>query len=414
MHESNPTRTVTQDERSLCDEESQLKEVIQETRSCLVCYDEFGGNDRENDATEVIVEGCEHAFCRDCLQQHCQHVVFGHQIPIPCPCRNDPSRACAVDLNAGLVERLLSSLPSPSTNKDGKDDVMAQRAWRLYQRLDRLRADPSLSICPWCDALVENQQQRQEGSEGQPSCETVRSLSCGSCHRTFCPIHGSSHPNESCDQYLYRQKTDRESQTERALNRYTRACSHCGGRIQKGGGCDHVVCTACGNDMCYRCGTHVHLTGKVIRSCSKCNKAYMDHRHECADRFRFIIFLPLIVPCFIAYVVLMVVLAIVTGGFGCCFGGGRWLFTPSYMQVEQRRWERAVAMGLSIVVMPFIVLIRDLGIRSCRLPHEIYLGIRAGGEEETNSPEIPTLHITEDIESPTNSASESSSHGSKG
>eukprot|EP00977_Amphora_coffeiformis_P023684 scaffold13933_cov219-Amphora_coffeaeformis.AAC.11 len=410
MYKAEVQSAATQDKACLGDEESQEVKEVETTASCLVCYDECGGN---NDAaTMVVVDECAHAFCRDCLQQHCQHAIFNRQLPIPCPCKNDPSKACTVDLTAGLVETLLPSSSSNNHDDDGEEDVTAQRARRLYQRLDRLRNDPTLLTCPWCDALVEQQQQ---GDEERQSCEThPTSLSCKACRRTFCPIHGSAHPQETCAQYLKRRKTALEKQTERALDRYTRACSHCGGRIQKGSGCDHVVCTACGNDMCYRCGTHQHLTGKVIRSCSKCKMSYMDHRHECAFRFRLIIFLPLIVPCFVAYVILMGVLAIVTGGFGCCFGGGRWLATPRYMEVEQERWERAVAMGLSIVAMPFIGLMRDLGIRSCRLPHEIYLGIRAGAEEETHLPEIPTLHVMEDIESPTNSGSESSSQVSKG
>ena len=410
-HQAELPNEVTQDKRCLGDEESQVKQ-IEETGNCLVCYNEFLGKDGDNDANDVVtVDECEHAFCRDCLQQHSQHVIFSRKLPIPCPCKNDPNKACTVYLTAGLVESLLSPSSSSPNNDDDGEDVTAQRAWRLYQRLNRLRADPSLLTCPWCDALVE--QPQREGDEEPPSCETPTSLSCGECRRTFCPIHGSAHPQETCAQYLKRQKTTLEKQTERALDRYTRACSHCGGRIQKGSGCDHVVCTACGNDMCYRCGTHQHLTGKVIRSCSKCKMSYMDHRHECTYRFRLIIFLPLIVPCFAAYVILMGVLAIVTGGFGCCFGGGRWLATPRFMDVEQKRWERAVAMGLSIVAMPFIGLMRDMGLRSCRMPHEIYLGIRAGGEEEKHLPEIPTMHITEDIESPTNSACESDSQASK-
>lgn len=392
------------------DEESQVRGNAERDRKegCLVCYDELGDGTTDADKSDdevVVVEECRHVFCRKCLQQHCQHAISGRQLPIPCPCKNDPEKACTVKLAKGLVERLLLS-------QNNEQDVAAQRAWRLYQRLERLRLDPSLLTCPWCDALVESRQRHRDDGEQATSREISNSVSCPACHGAFCAVHGNAHPRQTCARYSQRQKSASETKTESVLSRYTRACSHCGGRIQKESGCDHVVCAACGNDMCYRCGTHRHLTGRVIRSCSRCQMSYMDHRHECAYRFRVIIFLPLIVPCFLMYVILMVVLAVITGGFGCCFGWGSCLGAPRYMEVEQERWQRALSMGLSIVALPFIGLMRDFGVRSCRMPHEIYMGIRASGEDETPLPEIPTMHVTEDVESPTNSSNECSSQTS--
>lgn len=242
-------------------------------------------------------------------------------------------------------------------------------------------------------------------------------------------------------------------ETERVLQQHTKPCSHCGGRIQKEAGCDHVVCPACRHDMCYKCGTHEHLTGKVIRTCSQCSLSYLDHRHEMAYKCRTLLSLPLLLPTFLLYVVLMAVLAVVTGGFGCCFGCGRCLANNNgddddvadaiystddnnvealpgkkdeeqqgQQQQQKSSWERAVRLGLSMVALPWIVTLRDLGVAEhVRLPHEIYHNLPAGGNHssarEASVPEIPTMHVfgsdssssSSDIEAPSSSPSPTSS-----
>ena len=111
--------------------------------------------------------------------------------------------------------------------------------------------------------------------------------------------------------------------TELALQQYTRPCSHCKAALQKSAGCDHVVCTSCHQDMCWRCGTHVHLTGKLVRHCSLCKHDYRDHRYDRVYRVRLICVLPLILPFVILYLLLAVVVAVLTGCFGGCFRCGR-------------------------------------------------------------------------------------------
>lgn len=81
---------------------------------------------------------------------------------------------------------------------------------------------------------------------------------------------------------------------------------------------------------------------------------------------------------------------------------------------QQSSWERAVRFGLSVVALPWIVTLRDLGIaQHVRLPHEIYHNLPAGAQDRNASalPEIPTMHVfgsdSSNIEAPlTGGASE--------
>lgn len=410
--------------------------------TCLICYEDVTTTDELETTTE-----CPHAFCQTCLQQHVEHAIFAQQLPVPCPCRNDPSIPCSIHLSPRLVQAVLLAKEEEDdeTDESSSSPSSKQRAWKLYQRLEKLRADPTLQACPWCDALVHcennnppppppprDNSDAEEGGLHASFCSSP-DLSCPSCQRAFCVVHGSAHAQETCHEYLHRlNKTPPSTNddgdgdvmllSEQVILRATVACSHCRGRIQKAAGCDHVVCPACRQDMCYRCGTHEYLTGKVIRICGQCHQGYVDHRYEYMYRLRIIIFLPLLVPAFMLYSILMIVLAILTIGFGCCFGGGRCLAPlPTVAQVEESSLERAVRFGLAVIAVPFVAILRDLGVQqSCRLPHEIYFGLRAGSplpgtatSATTALPEIPTMHVVleDDVESPTNSSASESNHG---
>jgi hypothetical protein len=113
--------------------------------------------------------------------------------------------------------------------------------------------------------------------------------------------------------------------TARALATWTKPCSHCGCRLQKAAGCDHVICPSCRQDLCWRCGTHVHLTGHVVRHCAQCQRDYRDHRYDHVYRFRLALCLPILLPLFLVYSVILLGVATITGCFCGCFRCGRCL-----------------------------------------------------------------------------------------
>lgn len=143
-----------------------------------------------------------------------------------------------------------------------------------------------------------------------------KELQCGACEEAFCRIHGSSHAGMTCDKFQTSEAARVFEQSEATIRNYTKPCSRCGSRIQKAGGCNYVTCSACRGDICWRCGTHVHIIGKgLIRRCDHCHGDAQVHFHRC--RVCVCLCMPLLLPLLILYVMVAVAIAILT----CCFCG---------------------------------------------------------------------------------------------
>ena len=150
--------------------------------------------------------------------------------------------------------------------------------------------------------------------------------------------------------------------SERAIKVLTRSCSHCGVPIQKESGCDHIVCLACKEDMCFKCGTHDYLEGDMVRHCTNCEQHFVDHRRMWSYRFVICLSLPLYLPIMILHVFVMAALVLGTLGCFCCLGCGvnsdsndKVTFSPMKATIEV----------LTLVFLPFIDLFRQCGIECC-------------------------------------------------
>jgi hypothetical protein len=340
---------------------------------CPVCFDLYTHDGNENKEA-IPVDLCGHMFCRECLIDYCKYHISLHRIPIPCPssvsvdCGDDPevsiggifyssSRAqhktsgslypsqrqigCREVFTLQLVESLLKPHPNHKETAEGR---VPGEMWIKYQSLCRLSSDTSLTPCTRCDELV------------SPSdCDSSSSRRCPACRHVFCTIHGDGHLGKSCEEAA--NAGTQQNIGTIMLGDDTKACSHCGTALHKFSGCDHVVCPACHEDMCFRCGTHRHLTGKMTRYCSKCRQGYLDHRYIWWIRLMYCVYVPFfIVPTLILYTVTMIVLVVLSG---CCLG----FFAGGILLNDERRWtpRRGVLTVGCILVLPAILLLVDLG-----------------------------------------------------
>ena len=132
-----------------------------------------------------------------------------------------------------------------------------------------------------------------------------------------------------------------------------------------------MICTNCNHDMCYKCGTHEFLTGKVIRTCSNCKQGYVDHRHYARYRFHLLLILPFHLLLSALYMAVIVPFAIITCCFGCFFQCGRrgWAWeleqdattTPSLGNKKQLKLARGISMAARVVCLPWIELMLQCG-----------------------------------------------------
>jgi hypothetical protein len=418
------------------EESSAMTSPKQEIECCPVCYDGFEDQDDDDDDVDMDVDveagrgggrgrielECRHVFCRNCLLEYCRHNIAIQRIPIPCPTIGNNKDVdvddanhlnyCEQVLQNGLVEDILQN--------DDNDNDNSQHLIK-FRRFQQMAQDPALMPCPKCGELVSRLPLQQEKEQSLPVSlssssssedkdivkdkksqsikhETAEDapLSCHSCYHTFCAVHGDAHPDISCSDYQRSREARQIRKSEASLKQWTKSCSHCGARIHKAAGCDHVLCPACHHDMCFKCGTHLHLSGKVIRSCSKCQQGFVDHRYTRQYRIRQCMWLPFVLPGMLFYVAVMSVVAILTLGFGCCFRCG--------IDVADREQEtgssrnrgcapcRGIQRGVTLVFLPLVGILRDFGFRYCHDFDEMFV-------DENEIKEIPTLSIENDDES---------------
>lgn len=411
-----------------------------EIECCPVCYDSFEDHDEDVDVEAGQGGGksrielkCRHVFCRNCLLEYCRHNIAVQRIPIPCPTIGNNSDAdngaddddnvanhlnyCEQVLQNDLVEDILQNV-----EKDNDNSLHLIK----FRRVQQMAQDPTLIPCPKCGEPVSRLPRQQEKEQSRPVPSSLSSenkdivkdnnyfknkkdfkndkhetaddagLSCQACYHTFCAVHGDAHPGISCSNYQRSREARQIRKSEASLKQWTKSCSHCGARIYKAAGCDHVLCPACHHDMCFKCGTHLHLSGKVIRSCSKCQQGFVDHRYTRQYRIRQCLWLPFILPGMLLYVVVMGVVAILTLGFGCCFRCGldvdRMQETESSSRIREYAPRKGFERGVTIVFLPLVGILRDFGFPYCHDLDEMFV-------EENDLKEMPTLSIENDEES---------------
>jgi len=377
------TITMPSDRKSDNDESIEVS-IIKLDERCEICYDDF--EDLELGLQERIeIQPCRHAFCRKCLLEYFQYSISSKKIPIPCPMVGNQSNECSEPVSETVVEQIL--VPR------------ATRDWNKFQRFQRLAEDPTLLSCPRCDQLVSRPQEPSlevsQDATITTTTTTSPTVSCESCSHTFCAIHGDAHSSMTCSEYMQTQEAQQIQKSEESLRNWTKPCSHCGGFIYKHSGCDHVLCPACGHDMCFRCGTHHYLTGKVIRRCELCQQEFLDHRYNCQYRLRIMLSLPCLLPGMILYILGAILVALFTGFFGCCFGCGKWIRGKGDTESGFAPY-RGIGRGLTIVFLPLLLLLNDFGM-PMRCVDELL------GAADVSS-EIPVLSIRETME--TNDLSE--------
>jgi hypothetical protein len=347
---------------SVENEEPSFKDSTSKSEDCPICYEKFfdAGEDEENYSKErSSVQGCDHEFCRACLTDHCKHAISVKDIPIACPanaehdCENVFQEEQVKDLLCRLDMTQYGSIPSSlSFGSAGTTH------WDRFLNFQRMLQNPDLICCSKCDQLVCN-------NEHQTSI-FVNQIACPSCGHQFCSLHGDVHPNKTCQEYASSEGARQVQKSEKAIRDLTKPCSHCGAPIEKESGCDHIICLSCKDDMCFQCGTHVHLSGDMIRTCEKCQQHFVDHRHIWVYRFTLCLSLPLYIPFCIIHILLTGLIAILSCGCCCCLGCGT--------QVKEKDGSttsrsfnplKGMRVVLAIVFLPVLDLARQCGLSCC-------------------------------------------------
>ncbi|KAM4633741.1 E3 ubiquitin-protein ligase RNF217 [Polymixia lowei] len=191
-----------------------------EVLSCRVCLE---------DKAIAALHCCQKAVCDECLKLYVSSQVRVGRAYIICPIPE-----CSGFLEEGLV---LSHLANEEVAK-----------YHYFLELSQL--DASTKPCPQCSQFTSLRTHTPNRTEHKYK------IQCSKCQFVWCfKCHAPWHNGLKCRDYRRGDKLLRNwaSVIEHG-QRNAQKCPQCKIHIQRTDGCDHMTCTQCNTNFCYRCG----------------------------------------------------------------------------------------------------------------------------------------------------------------
>jgi len=200
---------------------------------CIVCYDDVtpGG------ASHRVAMACGHVCCDQCwLGLLTARLDDGDVHRTICP-----------------AEDCQLPLPLPAARKILPDDLYARYSRLVGQKAVDTAADLRWCPNPGCERSLEL------GADQHRAFQHSVAVECACGHRFCWACSGAPHEPATCDQMTEWQGLMRavveeaEEHTKNWMSSATKGCPRCSARIQKTGGCNHMVCSNCSYQFCWMC-----------------------------------------------------------------------------------------------------------------------------------------------------------------
>ncbi|XP_062323102.1 probable E3 ubiquitin-protein ligase RNF217 [Osmerus eperlanus] len=175
---------------------------------------------------------CKKAVCEECLKRYISSQVRVGRADIICPITE-----CSGFLEESVV---VSHLANEEVAK-----------YHYFLELGRL--DASTKPCPQCSLFTSL---KTRSLQTPSRAEHKYKVQCSKCHFVWCfKCHAPWHQGLKCRDYRRGDKLLRTwaSVVEHG-QRNAQKCPRCKIHIQRTEGCDHMTCTQCNTNFCYRCG----------------------------------------------------------------------------------------------------------------------------------------------------------------
>ncbi|XP_055491653.1 probable E3 ubiquitin-protein ligase RNF217 [Leucoraja erinacea] len=176
---------------------------------------------------------CKKAVCEECLKRYLSNQVQLGRAEIKCPITE-----CSKYMDESTV---ISNLP--------RDDIV-----KYSYFLELSRMDSSTKPCPQCKHFTTF---RLKSNIPNPTkSENKFKIQCPVCQFVWCfKCHSPWHEGLNCKEYRKGDKLLRHwaSEIEHG-QRNAQKCPKCKIHIQRTEGCDHMNCSQCNTNFCYRCG----------------------------------------------------------------------------------------------------------------------------------------------------------------
>ncbi|KAK6489101.1 putative E3 ubiquitin-protein ligase RNF217 isoform X1 [Huso huso] len=176
---------------------------------------------------------CKKAVCEECLKRYLSSQVQLGQADVKCPIPE-----CSAHLEESMV---VAHLPNEEVVK-----------YKYFLELSRVGS--STKPCPQCKHFTTI---KKTGNVESPSkAENKYKILCEVCQLVWCfKCHSPWHEGLNCRDYKKGDKLLRHwaSEIEHG-QRNAQKCPRCKIHIQRTEGCDHMTCSQCNTNFCYRCG----------------------------------------------------------------------------------------------------------------------------------------------------------------
>jgi hypothetical protein len=176
------------------------------------------------------VDGCDHRVCIECMKSYIETKVEARDVRnIPCPMGPN----CPEQVSFGQVMHVL-----PRSVFEKFDAMLLTVV---------LESDPSVRFCPRpnCGTAMVGDSRRPLMHCPKPGCNFAY---CFNCREAW-------HADTTCDLYqawkLENTGSDSKFSNWAAAN--AKPCPSCNTLINKDGGCNHMHCTRCNTDFCWKC-----------------------------------------------------------------------------------------------------------------------------------------------------------------
>ncbi|XP_076128234.1 E3 ubiquitin-protein ligase RNF217 [Alosa pseudoharengus] len=177
---------------------------------------------------------CKKAVCEECLETYTSSQVRVGRAVVACPITE-----CSGFLEESVV---LAHLAAEDVDK-----------YKYFLELSRL--DVGTKPCPQCNQFT-SLKSRSGAPASTRSAEHKYKVQCSKCQFVWCfRCHAPWHDGLKCRDYRKGDKLLRDwaSVIEHG-QRNAQKCPRCKIHIQRTEGCDHMTCTQCNTNFCYRCG----------------------------------------------------------------------------------------------------------------------------------------------------------------
>lgn len=187
---------------------------------CQICY-----ADKIKD--EMVTFSCGHIFCKECFSSAVNLALKEKNLSkIRCPhyaCYNKP-------LPVADIQNYFTQEQKSKLNQLQTQDWFSKQSHTKYCQT------------PDCNFAFINESKCQSN------------ITCEQCHKTYCAQCLINHPEYmSCQAAKENYSTADDKANQSWKNQHSKQCPHCHTNIEKNSGCDHITCTKCRYEFCWKC-----------------------------------------------------------------------------------------------------------------------------------------------------------------